>query len=393
MSALATDVRNDEKMFDVTIDIDHPVNFCAQLDRNLMQQLRRQYEGYCFKGVYIARILRVTNRSGCRVMSTNSSGRCTMDVQFVARVRQWGKWDIITGVRITSQTPLLIGVVGAVSEGDAPAAGAPEAGEAATAETVAAVVTLVPSPAVETLAVGHVVAVRVLMAQHPPMQRQASIVGTLLGCDRAAPVYRVRGALDASAAPELGPLLAAVQREIAARNELVRDRARCDRLLFFEELLGAYRPPTAVAATTTTAVATTIPGWPPTHPVTAPGARVESVTTLVETALSGTPVPVSGYWSRALELPRSAPQAAVADSNPPGWAQAVEASPRTVFAEFLHSILSYLVATRQMATGYTPDQITRQKAVWAALRLQQAAAPPATATPPAVAVATTAPAP
>jgi hypothetical protein len=373
-----------EKVIDATVNVRNVINFCSDLDRHLMTELRDIYEGRCFKGAFVARVKRVLQSSACRVSSTSSSGEGHVDVQFLAEVAVFSRWDILVGIRVVSHQQLVVGDYEAPARlpgprgpgplGEDPGARARAGvGVPAEARGARAVVTFLPSKAVETLAVGQRVSARVVLAQHPPLQAQVAVIGTLLVCDKAAPVYRLQGELGPSARTELLPLLEAAELELGARAALARGR-RAD-LWFFELLLCAYRPSGAApdgGSQEIPAGAGLVWSGPAALLPAEEGVDLQNVLDLVRRAVRGPAVPIAGYWSRPLALYRSSPLAALAAEPPPGWQAAVDGTPRAVFVEFLKNILDFLVATREMAALYdTPELIEGHRNLWAAMRSEQ----------------------
>jgi hypothetical protein len=349
-----------EKEFCVTVDVADVCNFCANKGPLLMAALHDEYAGRCYMGCYIIEIVEIIMASACHLITTNSSAEGYIEVKFMARVAVFSQWDILVGVEVMMNEKMLIGVHGDKVR-----------------KTGLATVALLPSKAVEALAVGQQIAVRVVVAGHTPMQERASVYAVLLTCDAAAQVYRLRGALDKAASAELAPMLAAVETELAAREELVATR-RAD-LWFFELLLYSYRARRAGTGTDSQ----TLPAWeggpswegPPALVPHAEGCAVRNVLDIVRKVVhDGESVPVTGAWSRPLNLYRSSPLAAVADGRhlPAGWIAATESAPRVVFALFLKNILDFLVATRELAQLYSTEELVRKHfALWAAMRAAQ----------------------
>jgi len=351
-----------EKVFEVTVNVHNPINFCADKDRHLMAELRKSYAGRCYKGCFIVQVLSVLHPSACHISKTNCTGEGFVDVRFVALVRAFSKWDILVGVEVVSHQQIVVGTYEAPgSDGDD--------------KRARAVVTVLASKAVETLAVGQTISVRVYRALHQPMQKQASVVGTLLTCDQIAPVFHLRGTLDSSAAIELEPMLLAVETELAARAELVKTR-KAD-LWFFEMLLYAYRAdgkPGKDLTIESKRAGGAIPEW------VGPGQLVESEPDTAKNVLDivrrvvreGETVHVGGYWSRPLNLYRSSPLAASAAEPLAGWPDAIDGSPRQVFATYLKNILDFLVASRELTLLYgTQELIDKHLNVFGVMRAAQ----------------------
>jgi DNA-directed RNA polymerase subunit E'/Rpb7 len=353
-----------EKIFDVTVDVKNPINFCADKERHLLAELRNTYLGHCFKGAYIIRIKGILNSSACRIISTNASGEGYVDVQFLAEVAVFSRWDILVGVRVVNHQQMIVGTYEAQSVPD----------QDPHAKNARAVVSLLASRTVETLAEGQTVPVRVVMAQHQPLKPQAAVVGVLLTCDKIAPVYRLRGKLDQAAKIELGPVLEVIEAELRAREAIIATR-KAD-MWFFELLLYAYRS----AETGPGRVDQEIPAgdtpWvgPPGLLPVEDGATPQNVLEIVRRVIHGEAVQVNGYWSRSLALYRSSPLVAMAEEPPAEWQLAIDGAPRAVFAEFLKNILDFLTAVRELAEFYnTRELIDRHRNVWAVMRSEQKA--------------------
>ena len=341
--------------------------------------LRDKYVGRCFKGAYILGINKILDSGACHIVRTNGTAKGFIDVRFLADVVVFSRWDVLTDVEVVNNQQILVGVY----EGGAAARAAESVStlDGANAsqpgpKTARAVVTVLVSKSIESLAVGQKIAIRVMFAQHTPMQPQASIVGTLLVCDKLAPAYRLRGVLDQSAHAELAPMLAAVEVELKMRAELINTR-KAD-LWFFECLLYAFRetgsnPPISES---------TFPAWDGGPVWSGPsalqgleaGASPTSALDIIRRAVNGESVPVTGVWSRSLTLYRSSPLVAVVRDGaavPKSWA-IIDGTPRAVFAEILKNILDFLVATRELLLVYnSPELIKKHLNIWTAMRAEQ----------------------
>lgn len=367
-----------EKLFDATIDVANPIGFCADKNAHLLSELHSKFVDRCFKGALILRILKVVRAGACCICNSNGSGEATVDVQFLAAVRVFARWDILTGVTVRHVSHLIGGHY-------EPKEGGPAGAAAATATTTAqAFVVLQPTRGADALAIGQRIAVRVLKAEHPP--RQAAVAyGVLLTCERAAPVFRVRGSLDPAAAADLMGLADRVADELALRAEVAR--ARPAELAFFEGLLYAYAAPAGArgAAAAAGALSHRVaaweggPEWVGPAPLMAleEGLVAHSLVELVRKAAVA-PVSVAGQWSRPLCLHRSSPLVAFAPrvsraaaSATVAAADAVDEPPRVVFAMMLKNILDFLVATRELALEYDDVHHPKYAGLWGMMRMAQ----------------------
>ena len=291
-----------EKVIEVTLQVRNPINFCSDKYRHVLTELRNTYVGRCYKGAYIVRVKELVQVSDCRLATTNISGEGVVDVQFIAEVLVFSRWDILVGVQILSVAQVIIGQYkspGIADDG---------------ARDSHAVVSLMTSGAAipkaeETIAVGQRISVRVQHALHQPMQAQASVFGSLLTCDRAAPALRLRGSLDPSAAVELAPLLDQIEAELVARTLLLRER-RAD-VWFFEWLLYSYRPASGGAPKP---AEQSVPAWEDGPTWEGPGelralpagaASLNILDIANRVVRKGESYPMAGVRSRALSIYRS----------------------------------------------------------------------------------------
>jgi hypothetical protein len=347
-----------EKVIDATVNVQNVINFSADKERHVMGELQNTFVGRCFKGAYIVRIVSVRRTSAVHISRANSSAEGYVDVQFVAEVVAFNRWDVLTGIEVVNHQQMVVGKYSSPRE----------EGEPAGSKPARAVVSILAFKNIETISVGQRIPVRVVVANHVPMQTHASVVGALLVCDQQAPAYRLRGSLDRAAAADLAPMLAQVEVELARRAGLIETR-RAD-LWFFEKLLYAFR-----VADSADLSAEAWPGGPtwsgPGGVEPTPGAV--SAVDIVRRAAAGESVPVAGVWSRSLAIYRSSPLVARLEGAQP---TAVDSASKEAFAEFLKNILDFLVATREMVAVYNSRELIERHAnIWGIMRAAQRPAP------------------
>lgn len=330
-----------EKTFITGVNIGDPVNYCADATQFLMNALRRQYGGRCYKGVYITRILEITKRSECVIVDTNLSADGVVTVEFRALVLVLGQGDIITGVRIQEgeEAKNILGV--SDDEGKI-------------------VAIFQPSQGATVIRKNQVVAMRVLHAQAPPFRERLAVIGTLLVCDTRAAAYNVTTTLSEQDAAELGFLIDHIKRELDRRKHLVDTRK--DDVFFFEELLYSYsgrRTGTATAP---------VPGaaaW--VGPGGVKGGTGEDMNIFDVLAAD-----TRGVWTRGLHLYRSSPFVTRLPSRGAEEAGAVAAPARTVFEAFLKNMLDFLTVVNRMVQEFDPiEKIESHKNIWMAMRRAQ----------------------
>ena len=346
-----------EKVFDATIDVANPTHFCTEKIMQLRNEIETKFIGRCYKGALILRNIRVLRASACRINDSNGAGEGIIDVQFAATVRVFCRWDIITGVEVRVVAPVVAGHY-TIRNTDAQA-----------------FVVLARTKGIETLAIGQRIPVRITKAEHP-VRQPAVVYGALLTCDGAFATYRLRGALDPATAAEMMPMVNQISHELKLRTELIAKRESV--VAFFEALLYSYRGKLGAEGASTSCDHTEAawpdgPEWrgpPPLRPLDA-GMAARSIPALVRSAAQGgSPVSVTGLWSRPLTIHRSAPIAAFGESS--AASTVLDETPRVVFALFLKNILDFLVAVRELATDHrAPETDEAYGGLWATMRLAQ----------------------
>lgn len=347
--------------FDVTVDVANPTDFCSDKKRNALRAVREIYEGRCFMGKFIVRVLDVVAMSACRLGNVGNLGAGTVDVRFRALWARRGKGALLPMVRVANIGEIVIGrhETAALDDGaDGAADGAPDsvadgaslmAGEMSLAgDEPMSVSFLNPS---ELFAVGQLVPARVHDVQYTPMGRPTA-TATLLTCRDEAPVWRVagRGEVPESLAVKLEAALAlyhgAAQRAAQADNGQVLQN-------FFTSLLSPYRGGEAP-----------LPAG--LEPVGVDAAR--AVRELRAAMAPGT------LWTRPLEKPFGWVGACrVADgSDAAAGAQAAPAA--AVLAHVVTELVGELEVLAALSTQFkTIEDINAQRGLWALMQAAQRA--------------------
>jgi hypothetical protein len=359
-----------EKFFVVTLDVSNPINYCSDKERHAMTQLRFLYEGKCLRGAYIVKILKLERISDCRYEKTNLAGEAVIDVEFSAQVIIFSRWDILTGKEVCGSQQMVVGRYRAP-----PALAVDENGNVVRVPLELpdhhpqAAATMIASPATASVAVGQLISVRVVVAQHQPLAKQAAVVTALLTCDKITATHRLRGSLDPSCRAEFESLLHEINLELVAREDVASMRRA--QVWYFELLLYSLRQkiPTAVAGADQSIVCwENGPTWEGPAELCRPNetkATVKNVLDIASRVVAGETVPISGFWSRPLSMFRSCPNAAQSDTLPPDWPAPIEGTARLVFVEWLTSILQFLRAIREMTELYSTEEILRShRNIW-----------------------------
>lgn len=85
-----------DKVIRTRVNIDNPVNFCADVDTNIRNYLSNIYKNKCFKECFIIDVVDILNRSDCFTSADSSH----LDVTFLAKAVVYSKGDILVGCTI-----------------------------------------------------------------------------------------------------------------------------------------------------------------------------------------------------------------------------------------------------------------------------------------------------
>jgi hypothetical protein len=234
---------------------------------------------------------------------------------------------------------------------------------------------------IESLSLGQKVPIRIIDANHQPKQEEATIFGSLLVCDKEAPIYKLNGTLNASAKSDLTPFLDAIREELQARAGIDTDK-----LNFFEKKLYSYNLNSSNNLTNsskskeyTTISSEKFPEWKGPEGIKNNNEIINLLDFITKAIKSGTSV--TGYWSHSLNIYRSSPMIMFALSDRAvgntlsdrAVGNVIEESNITsVFIRFLKNMLDFLMAVRQMTEIYDTEQEIKAHAnIWAAMEMVQ----------------------
>jgi len=342
-----------------TINITQPYDFCADRSRHMLQALKNKYIGKCWKGSYITEIVKIISSSECVLNKTNVSGYGYIDYKCEVRGTRIRLWDIMMPVTIESISPMIVGELAEL--------------DSSKPKNIHVTVSIPPTGRLD-IQVGQVVPIRVIWAYHPPQAPQVVVTGVILTCDVKTPTYRIEGTLGPSQAASMKQTLAQIKQELLLRKELMATRSAD--FWFFETLLYSYKRAGAVGAvagaTLDTILSDEMPEW--TGPVREQrdpqASRVDNILNIVNRAIGGETVPVTGYWTRSLGLYRSSPSVNFSDVSTGDTS--IDGTPETIFNDFLKNIFDFIRAVREMVIYYnTAERIKAHTNVWTLMRANQ----------------------
>lgn len=93
------------KIFQITLDIENPLQVMENSEQNIMEILRNLYQGKCIQSVFVSNILRIINKSFCEIDHHTQRVLCQINVEFEAEVITYDSGEIIPCCKITSIKP------------------------------------------------------------------------------------------------------------------------------------------------------------------------------------------------------------------------------------------------------------------------------------------------
>lgn len=321
-----------EKVFEVTLNITNPINFCTNKKSHILTELSNIYVNKCYLGSYILEILEILQSSSCRIVNTNSSGNGIIDVKFLANVYILNSWDILIGVEVEKNQSLIVGNY--------------------KKSNLIIDVTFKPTNIqANSLTVGQLVPIRVVKAMHKSKESKIAVAAVLLTCDRKIIHYRVKGEISKTHLPEIQMLFDNISEELNHRSIIKKES-----LLFFESLVYSYKTISKIFEK----IQCGQENWEgPKHNVTG---NIINIFDTLSTDLTG-------FWSRPLGICRSSPLLVLTQEKPSEY---VLTAPHLMIIEFAKNILTFLIAIREFNEVYTtPEQLVQHENIWNMMRHSQ----------------------
>ena len=319
-----------EKVFEVTLNINNPINFCTNKIQHALTELNNIYANKCYMGSYIIDIIEILQISSCKIVNTNSSSSGIIDVKFSANVFILNTWDLLIGVEVEKNQSLIVGKY--------------------KKQNLNIDVTFKPTNIqANTLTVGQKVPVRVIKAIHKPKENKIAVAAVLLTCDRKSISYRVKGEISKQSIPEIQLLFNNILSELKLRSTLDKNK-----LMFFESLIYSYK----VLPKKIEKVNTGDLYWE--------GPHNNSMSTVnIFDTLS---MDLTGFWTKPLSICRSSPLITVTQEKPTEY---ILTAPHLMIIEFAKNILNFLIAIREFTETYSEAEIKSHENIWNMMRHTQ----------------------
>lgn len=329
-----------EKIFEITLNVSNPINFCVNKKHHVIIELNNNYVFKCYMGSFIIKINEILQMSSCKIISTNSSGYGIIDVQFSADVYILNSWDILIGVEVGKNQSLIVGKY--------------------IKDSIEIDITIKPTNIQPNLLnVKQIIPIRIIKAFHKPKSNQITAAGVLLTCDKKTIVYKVKGDNSKIITNELQFILNDIKKELIIRDKLIKTHKY--EITFFESLLYSYKH-----TTKDTEKIKTIDGIIYEGPIN----NINNLTikNLFDVIYDNN-IDLTGYWYRPLGVYRSSPLLAFSTDKIDDY---ILSNPQILMIEFAKNILNYLTAIREFIEVYnSPELIKLHENVWNIMRQNQ----------------------
>lgn len=323
-----------EKVFETTIFVINPINFCINKRQHVLKELNNNYLYKCYLGAFILEILDILQMSSCKIISSNSSGHGTIDIKFLAKIYVLNAWDILIGINIEKNQSLLVGKYKKNNLN----------------------IDIIFKPThiqSSNINIKQLLPVRIIETYHKPKSNQITASGILLTCDRKSIFYKVRGEVSRNTYEKLNIILFKIKEELIHRNELMITKK--NEILFFEKLLYSYKN-NIDEKTINVVDDITYTGLIPNDD------NLKNIFNIIN-------IDLTGYWCRPLNISKSSPLILFTNDKPEEY---VIANPYILLMDIAKNILNYLIAIREFIEVYnTKELIASHENIWNMMRQAQ----------------------
>ncbi|QID21286.1 pD339L [African swine fever virus] len=325
----------DQKIFETTLNIDDPTNFCTNVEAHLLKELENIYVGKCFKNSFILNITGVIQRSPCFIMRTNNSGRGYMHVRFSAVVSCLNAFDLIAAVKIIKNDSNII------------------LGESLLTEPVTIVI---PSSESQNnvAEVGQIVPVQLANSSvyYIPGRQQASATGSIFIPKHTFSVYHVQEELTQEQALNLTKLVNIIEMLLESRS-----KKDFKQICFFEKLYYTY--------SISSDEILDLKIWKGPKGKEMSRLKPCNVLSFLYDALKNKSSSL-GFWARPPNLLKSSPLAYQQDQNSFNTTELpIICSAEVMFVTLLKEIINYLQFMNDLCDTFNNEQlIKRHENIW-----------------------------
>ncbi len=282
---------------------------------NILTLIVNAYEGVCYNGVYILKVLRIVMTGDCEINRDGAPGFGTIPVIFDVQALVYLPGEIINGCTIQKHDESII-----------------------LCSTPLANIWIKNQPATASLTTGQMISVRVGRVGYPPTMNKVAIMAVVFMPDKVFTVYKLTPpAITKGAAREyLSDIIARIGEEKGRIDGFATGNAKG--IAFFTQALYAYPSPQQPPA----------------------GAKVVDLMKFIVEDSS----PMPQYMSRDRRIDLTTANAYVYDAPPTG-ATVQESSVQNVLVAMYEDYCMFLRTLRESLENYsTPELLLSHKNLW-----------------------------
>ena len=209
--------------FDVTLNIQDPVQFETSRQEHTLLQLRDTFQGRCYKGVFILEVQACTRISRCLLNPVGTIGTGAVNATFTALCARYHVGDALPAMKVLQRGKILTGVSSVTPGVDQPE------------------ITLTITPSHETISEGQLVPVRLTHIRYPPTQVSPVAAAQILTCRTECTYWEVTDDDNGEAQGLATALLPELEEALARKGRLSPNLRKVRS--FFEKLLLTFKDP------------------------------------------------------------------------------------------------------------------------------------------------------
>ena len=173
----------EKKLITTTVNIADAINYSANAKSTLMSILIRKFTNKCYNGSYIIEVLKIIEKSACRVQKTNLSGEGYVDVTFEVLVSIINVGDIVTNCIIHKIDTCIT----------------------CESNTDGAAIVAIPlnNHIAKVVSVGQTLSVNVIAVKYDPFKSKITVIGNPIECNKQNIVYKVEGKISKTEYPSI----------------------------------------------------------------------------------------------------------------------------------------------------------------------------------------------
>lgn len=210
------------KQISTGLDIYNPMEIFIDPEVGLMNILRHNLTGKCFRECYVLDVNKIINRSKCKIVQRGPDCHGTINILFEVRAIQYSKWENITGCKVVHKDKN-DKIIICVSEH--------------------ATICLQSNKSLESIRVGQFIIIKVAQVQYHPGSAKISVNAYPYMPKRTTEVFELKGELNEKEKASIEIILSRISEQEKDLKESLKNEDVKERLSFFKKVLYVSSPP------------------------------------------------------------------------------------------------------------------------------------------------------